>query len=244
MKASPRSHHCPEDSSLLAVVEVVVRDDETKAVKLLRQSPALARQAIATGATRQGATDFFFDEIKHYLYAGDTLLHAAAAGYRTSVARILLQLGADVSARNRRGAQPLHYAADGSPTFWSWDPKAQAEIIALLIEAGANPNAIDKSGVAPLHRAVRQRCSSAVNALLKLGAQVRLKNKSGSTALHLAVQNTGKGGTGSSESKGHQKEIIRILLSAGAMPQDRDGSGKTVIDCIREDWVRTLFPKS
>src|SRR5512136_2719984 len=119
-----RSHHRPEEGSLLAVVAAIVRNDETGAARLLHQSPALARQSIATGATRQRAADFFFDEIKHYLYAGDTLLHAAAAGYRNNIARILLQQGADVSARNRRGAEPLHYAADGSPTFRSWDPKA------------------------------------------------------------------------------------------------------------------------
>jgi hypothetical protein len=241
MKASLRSNHASEDSSLLAVVQAIVRNDEAGAESLLRQSPALARKSIVTGATRQSAADFFFVEIKHYLYSGDTLLHAAAAGYRSRIAHALLQCGADVSARNRRGAEPLHYAADGSPTGHTWDPKAQAEIIALLIEAGANPNALDKSGVAPLHRAVRQRCSSAVDALLKHGAQIRLKNKSGSSPLHLAVQNTGKGGSGSPESKSQQREIIQILLGAGARPQERDGRGKTVIDCIQEDWIRGLF---
>jgi Ankyrin repeats (many copies) len=241
MKVSQRSNRRSEDGPFLAVVQAIVRNNESGAASLLRQSPALARQPMATGATRQGAADFFFDEIKHYLYAGDTLLHAAAAGYRNNVARILLQQGADVSARNRRGAEPLHYSADGSPTVQSWDPKAQAEMITLLIEAGADPNAFDKSGVGPLHRAVRQRCSSAVDALLKHGAQVRLRNKGGSTPLHLAVQNTGRGGTGSPESKSHQRQIIQILLRAGARAHDRDGKGKTVIDCIREDWIRGLF---
>ena len=241
MKASLRSNHGSQDSSLLAVVQAMIRHGETEAITLLRESPKLARQSLAGGATRQGATDFFFGEIKHYLYAGDTLLHAAAAGYRSRMARALLECGADVSARNRRGAEPLHYAADGSPTGHTWNPKAQAEIITLLIEAGANPNALDKSGVAPLHRAVRQRCSGAVEALLKHGAEVRLKNKSGSTPLHLAVQNTGKGGTGAPESKSQQREIIQILLGAGARRQERDGRGKTVIDCIQEDWVRGLF---
>ncbi|HKF21046.1 MAG TPA: ankyrin repeat domain-containing protein [Candidatus Angelobacter sp.] len=244
MKANQRSNHRSEDGSLLAVVQAMIHQGETEAIALLRHSPMLARQSLAEGATRQGATDFFLHEIKHYLYAGDTLLHAAAAGYRSRISRALLECGADVSARNRRGAEPLHYAADGSPTGHTWDPKAQSEIIALLIEAGASPNALDKSGVAPLHRAVRQRCSSAVDALLKRGAQVRLKNKSGSSPLHLAVQNTGKGGTGSPESKSHQREIIQILLRAGAMPHDRDGKGKTVIDCIREDWIRAIFPES
>ena len=69
---------------------------------------------------------------------------------------------------------------------------------------------------APLHRAVRQRCSLAVATLLKNGASVRFKNHSGSTPLHLAVQNTGKGGTGSIEAKTLQRQIILLLLQAGA----------------------------
>jgi len=65
--------------------------------------------------------------------------------------------------KNRRGAEPLHYAADGAPGSRNWNPQAQAEMITLLISSGANPNALDKSGVAPLHRAVRQRCAGAVD---------------------------------------------------------------------------------
>jgi ankyrin repeat protein len=114
-------------------------------------------------------------------------------------------------------------------------------MIALLIENGANPNALDKSGVAPLHRAVRQRCPKAVDSLLHNGADVWLKNKSGSTPLHLAVQNTGRGGTGSPEAKTCQKEIIELLLKAGAKLQDRDARGKTAKESAQSDWIRALF---
>src|SRR5262249_39492501 len=108
-----------------------------------------------------------------------------------------------------------------------------AEMIVFLIEKGADPNALDKSGVAPLHRAVRQRCSRAVDSLLRHGATVRLKNKSGSTPLHLAVQNTGRGGTGSPEAKALQREIIELLLKAGAGPQESDGRGKPLCSVRR-----------
>jgi ankyrin repeat protein len=69
----------------------------------------------------------------------------------------LIATGANVRARNRRGAEPLHYAVDGMPGSRTWNPPAQAATVARLIEAGADPNATDKSGVAPLHRAVRAR---------------------------------------------------------------------------------------
>ncbi len=226
---------------MVSLIRAIIHDDAPEVAKLLETSPLLARECLAVGASRQGPTIFSLKEFPHYLYAGDTPLHAAAAGYRLEFARELISKGADVAARNRRGAQPLHYAADGAPVSPTWNPRAQAEMIAFLIKKGADPNTLDKSGVAPLHRAVRQRCSKAVDSLLKNGAHVRLKNKSGSTPLHLAVQNTGRGGTGSPESKALQKEIIEILLKAGADPQERDARGKTAQQGVTSDWIRALL---
>src|SRR5688572_5862962 len=52
-------------------------------------------------------------EIVHWLYAGDTPLHLAAAGYRVEIVRLLLAAGADPNAMmNHRASGPLHYAAD------------------------------------------------------------------------------------------------------------------------------------
>lgn len=229
------------DSLFWLMVRAIADDDAREAAKLIRSSPSLVRQHLTIGATRDRAADFYLNEIRHYVYAGDTPLHVAAAGYRLEIARKLITSGANVRATNRRGAEPLHYAADGSPGSPVWNPGAQAGMIALLVNAGAEPNAFDKSGVAPLHRAARQRCASAVDALLRNGAGVRLRNKSGSTPLHLAVQNTGRGGSGSPESKALQKEIIGLLLKAGADARDRDGRGKTVLQSIQSDWIRSLF---
>ena len=131
--------------------------------------------------------------------------------------------------RNRRGAEPLHYATDGSPAGAQyWDPVAQAEVTTYLIAAGADPNALDKSGVAPIHRAVRTRSSEAVSALIENGADPRLMNKSGSTPLHLTVQNTGRSDSGSDAAKEGQGRIIALLLEHGASPTDTDANGKTV----------------
>lgn len=235
------SRESAESPAVMALVRAIISNDGPEVAKLLGAWPSLARERLAVGATRGAARDFYFEEINHYLFAGDTPLHAAAAGYRTKIARALIDSGASVAAGNRRGAMPLHYAADGGPVFRSWNPEAQAEMIALLIENGANPNALDKSGVAPLHRAVRQRCPKAVDSLLHNGADVWLKNKSGSTPLHLAVQNTGRGGTGSPEAKTCQKEIIELLLKAGAKLQDRDARGKTAKQSAQSDWIRALF---
>src|SRR5207237_4246220 len=85
-----------------------------------------------------------------------------AAAFDRSVARLLVERGADCRARNRRGAQPLHHAADAN----HWDPPAQARIIQYLLSVGADANAVDRDGVAPLHRAVRTRSHAAVSALI------------------------------------------------------------------------------
>jgi ankyrin repeat protein len=225
------------ERALLTLIRAVV-DGDTRAVsRLLAADPALAIAKASGGAKGQSASEFFFDEIRHYLYAGDTALHLAAAAFQRSVAELLVRRGANCRARNRRGAEPLHYAADAN----HWQPVAQRNVIEYLIEAGADPNAFDKSGVSPLHRAVRTRASAAVQALLSGGARVDLRNASGSTPLHLAVQNTGRGGSGSARARREQEKIIAILLDAGARAVDKDGNGRSVRDAASNDQIRALL---
>ncbi len=160
---------------------------------------------------RADAGDFWLAEIGHHVYVGDTALHVAAAAHEARVARALIGAGADVGARNRRGAAPLHYAADGIPGSPGWNPAAQAETVVVLLEAGADPNATDKSGVTALHRAVRTRCASAVAALLAGGADPERPNRNGSTPRALALRPTGRGGSGSSAAKAQLREIVDLL---------------------------------
>jgi len=194
-------------SVFLDFVRLVVAGNLDQVSRRLAANPALATTSSDVGATRQESSTFFFAEIAHYLYAGDTALHMAAAAFRRGVAELLVAHGADCRAANRRGAQPLHYAADAN----RWDPDAQAGTITYLLSIGADPNARDKSGVAPLHRAVRTRSLPAVRALLDGGANPRQPNKSGSTPLHLAVHTTGRGGSGSPHAREQQAGIIELL---------------------------------
>ena len=224
-------------SAFLDFVRLVVKGDIDEVSRRLAASPALATAPAEVGATRQVARTFFFREIAHYLYAGDTALHMAAAAFRRPVAELLVAHGADCRARNRRGAESLHYAADAN----HWDPTAQAEMIEYLLSVGADPNALDSSGVAPLHRAVRTRSLPAVRALLDGGANPRAPNKAGSTPLHLAVQTTGRGGSGSQHARQQQTGIISLLLERGASPTDKDGRGKQVRQAATSEWIRTLL---
>jgi hypothetical protein len=224
-------------SLFLDLVRVVVDGDIDQVSHRLADNPALATTLSDVGATRQDASSFFFADIAHYLYAGDTALHMAAAAFRRRIAELLIAHGADCRARNRRGAEPLHYAADAN----RWDPAAQAEVITYLLSAGADPNAVDNAGVAPLHRAVRTRSLAAVRALLDGGASSRQPNSAGSTPLHLAVQTTGRGGSGSPQAREQQAGIVRLLLERGARVTDRDRQGKAVHQAATSEWTRTLL---
>jgi hypothetical protein len=213
---------------LLALIRAIGNLDTDKASAILNQDRSLALAALATGATRTNSESFYFQSVAHYAYAGDTALHIASAAYLPAIVAQLIECGAKVPAANRRGAQPIHYASDGGSTAGRSNERDQMEVIHVLLNHGADPNALDKSGVGPIHRAVRCRCPGAVEALLAGGSDPRLRNGSGSTPFHLAVLDTGRGGTGSPESREAQITIIRTLVSHGARLDDRDARGRSV----------------
>jgi hypothetical protein len=148
-----------EEAPLRALFDAIASGDRATAAQMLARSPALARRPARVGASRAEAAPHFLGGTSHYVYAGDTALHIAAA----------------------------------------------------------------------------------VGALLVNGAYVRLGNKSGSTALHLAVQDTGRGGSGSPLAREQQAQIIRLLLSHGASPSDRNLGGRPVRDCASSAWIQELL---
>jgi GNAT superfamily N-acetyltransferase len=152
------------ERDLIRFIRAACADQLPIAVDLLATRPELVIERL------ERHEEVFLAEGQVQLYAGDTALHAAAFCYQVELARQLVDLGADVRARNRRGAEPLHAAVIGNPGSDSWDPPRQCDVIAFLIGAGADPNAAAAGGVTPLHRAVRNRCSEAVRVLLAAGA--------------------------------------------------------------------------
>jgi hypothetical protein len=227
MSRTPRALR-NDTTALASFFRAIATGDTPTISRVLRTSPEFARASIDSGASRAQAGRWFVPEAGLYIYSGDTALHFAAGAYRPRIANQLLSLGADVRAKNRRGAEPLHAASTGAPGGERWNPKKQAETIHLLVDSGADPNCTDALGATPLHRAVRTRCAAAVRALLERGANPRARNTSGSMPLHLAVQTTGRGGSGTSEARAEQATIIRLLIEHGARTSDADGSGKTV----------------
>jgi hypothetical protein len=190
---------------LTRLLVAIANLDHKAAASLLSAAPSLATARLAR------RDEFFLAERLAPIYEGDTALHAAGFSYDPEMARDLITRGADIRARNRRGAEPLHAAVIGVPGSACWNPARQRDVIVYLIEAGADPNAPAAGGVTPLHRAVRNRCSAAVEALLRAGSDPRLRNDRGSTASDLAHWTTGRGGTGSAAAKAEQRIIIELL---------------------------------
>jgi Ankyrin repeats (3 copies)/Ankyrin repeat len=208
----------------------ILDDDRAKVKELLDNDPGVAEE------------ERYESRIAHWIYAGDSALHVAAAGYRVEIARMLLAAGADSgSAKNRRWSQPLHYAADGYLDNPFWNARRQVAMIRLLLKAGADIDAQDKNGATPLHRAVRTRCAAAVKCLLVAGGDPTIRNKPGSTPFHLAVQNTGRGGSGAEKARTAQREILQAFLERGVSPALKDAKGKSVLEWAKSDGIRQIL---
>ena len=202
------------DRDLMALVKPIIAGDAESCARLLAASPDLARAAFKAGATRESAKPHFLAESGRYIYAGDTALHIASAAHDPKIVTQLIDAGANIHAANRFGYNPLHSAAAGNPNSVRWNPARQAATIRALFQAGSDPNATDKRGVTPLHIAVRTRCALAVQTLIECGANPSQRNKNGSDVMVLAMNTTGRGGSGSPEAKREQERILQLLDQA------------------------------
>jgi len=120
------------------------------------------------------------------------------------------------------------------------DPKDQRMRLITLLKAGADIHATDKNGVTALHHAVRFRNPIAVKTLIENGADVNQAcRKSGSTSLHWAVTSTGAPSTAGKQDEA--REIIELLLAAGADPSIRNKKGKTPGDYVTDETIRALL---
>jgi hypothetical protein len=106
MKKSSHQSQPTDSDLLLCLFRAIAQADRGQGSSLLKSAPRLAAAQIATGAGAESATDYFLTEILHYIYAGDSALHIAAAAFDARLVNRFLKLGANVpraiaSARNR-----------------------------------------------------------------------------------------------------------------------------------------------
>ncbi|NEP45340.1 MAG: hypothetical protein F6K35_41430, partial [Okeania sp. SIO2H7] len=157
---------------------------------------------------------------------GNTALCIAAIAGDASVARLIIEAGADVNLGNETDGQtPLIYAAGfvAQAQHFSEDNEAKyIKSIQILINAGANVNLSDRDGYRPLTIAASSKSIKAVKQLIQAGADVNAKTNDGWTALSAAAS------VGSIE-------VVKLLLQAGASLNVRDDYGKNALSYAREE---------
>ena len=138
--------------------DAVAMGDEATVKAMLAKDPSLARAA---------------DD------GGFTGLHMAVGQEDARVVELLLDAGADVSARTADGMTPLHIAQ-------------YASAIEALVRRGADVNVRGMDGWTPLHVQAQEGYDTGaletMEALLKAGADPNLKDDDGQTAMDFAKE--------------------------------------------------------
>ncbi|KAL4659255.1 ankyrin repeat and SOCS box protein 16 isoform X2 [Arapaima gigas] len=139
-----------------------------------------------------------------------TPLHVAARRGLEEHVELLLQHGADVSARNREGETPLNAACAGAER-----PREAGRflrVVQMLLKAGADPRTAGRKRHTPLHNACGNCSPRIAELLLQYGAQANAPNGAGYTPMDCLVQAV-------EDFPDQQPEAVaRILLNHGAQP--------------------------
>lgn len=132
-------------------------------------------------------------------------LHVSEKG-QVAVARLLLENGADIMAKDERGKTPIFRAAECG----------QVAMAKLLLENGADIEAKDEHGRTPIFMAAEWGRKAVVELLLENGANIEARDNNGRTPIFTAAQN-GLGG------------VVKLLLENGANIEAKDNKGRTPI---------------
>jgi ankyrin repeat protein/beta-lactamase regulating signal transducer with metallopeptidase domain len=152
-------------------------------------------------ATYQGSRDLVELLTAKGVAAPESTIHLAAHAGDLARVKTLIEKGADVNARDKRGNTPLFSAVLAKTD----------EVARFLIANGADVNAQDDLGMTPLLSAAGGGSKKVIELLIAKGADVNARNKFGATPLHAACQRT--------------KDVVELLITKGAEMNGRVTGG-------------------
>ena len=137
-----------------------------------------------------------------------SLLHLAVKNGYETLARFLIEIGANIDVKGISNMTPLHFAVG----------EQNLKMVKLLLASNANVNVRSELEMTPLHYAAWFGNVEIVELLLKKEANVNVQNLDRSTPLHYAVM------------RESNTEIVKPLLERKASVNLLDREGKTPLD--------------
>ena len=177
-------------------------------------TPPLVRECLRASADPNGPPG---------VYPLPPLFVAAGSSPHPTVISMLVDAGADLTARHWGGLTPLHEAASQNPA---------GAVTTTLLEAGLDPNVRSRDGIAPLHSAAaRNRNPDIVAVLVEAGADPNARDPNGNTPLHRAW----------TDMFTDRRPVMRELLRMGADPLARNNAGVVADQTHCDNWNTDSF---
>ena len=215
-------------AKLLLAAGADINDKTAVGMSVLVTAAFSGQREFAVFALDQGANPSGDD-------AGYSALHSAVLRRDIELAKVLVQRGANVNARQRAGSPSRRYntfAFDkfmvGATPYVLATRSAQLDMMTLLVASGADVNAALDDGTSPVMTAAQRirgirvsekQSLSAIELALQQGSKIDTSDREGDTALHIAAAR-------------RQDTVIEFLVGKGADVNAKNKAGETPLATV------------